>query len=115
MSAKNKLAIFGGPKTIAKEPADMFSWPIVTPEDEEAVLDVLRKKSMSGNDITRQFEQEFAEWIGMRYALAYPSGTESLRAAFWAVGIAAGDEVISSSITFWATCLPETLVYHKPR
>ena len=31
-------------------------------QDEEAVLDVLRSNRISGNDVTQQFEREFAEW-----------------------------------------------------
>ena len=88
----------------ARSPATLFSWPIVTREDEEAVLDVLRRGAMSGTDVTVQFEEEFARWMGVKYALAYPSGTESIRAALWACGIGAGDEVISSSMVIWAGC-----------
>ena len=41
----------------------MKKWPINTQEDEDAVLDVLRRRAMSGTDITRKFEQEFADWM----------------------------------------------------
>ena len=100
----SELAVLGGPRAITREPGDLFSWPIVTREDEEAVLDVLRRGAMSGTDVTVQFEEEFARWMGVKYALAYPSGTESIRAALWACGIGAGDEVISSSMVIWAGC-----------
>ena len=30
----NTLAILGGPKSITKDPGDIFTWPIVTKEDE---------------------------------------------------------------------------------
>ena len=100
----SELAVLGGPKAITREPGDLFCWPIVTREDEEAVLDVLRRGAMSGTDVTVRFEEEFARWMGVKYALAYPSGTESIRAALWACGIGAGDEVISSSMVIWAGC-----------
>src|SRR5262249_29971984 len=49
-------------------------------------------------------EAEFAAWLGTKFALAYPSGTESIRAALWACGVGAGDDVISSSMVIWAGC-----------
>jgi len=103
-SRASELALLGGPKSITCEAGDIFGWPIVTEEDEQAVLDVLRRGAMSGTDVTRQFEGEFAEWIGARHALGYCSGTSALHAAMWACGIGAGDEVICPSMTFWASC-----------
>jgi len=99
-----ELAIHGGPGAITRDPGDMFHWPIVTREDEEAVLEVLRRGAMSGTDVTIQFEAEYAAWIGRKYALAYPSGTESIRAALWACGVGAGDEIIASPVVIWAGC-----------
>jgi dTDP-4-amino-4,6-dideoxygalactose transaminase len=85
---------------------DIFTWPIITQEDEQAVLDVLRRRAMSGTDVTKQFEQEFAAWMGMKYGLGAPNGTDSLRAAMWACGVGAGDEIICPSMTYWATAMP---------
>lgn len=102
MSSK-KLALSGGSKAVTEDPGDMFKWPIVTQEDEDAVLEVLRNGAMSGTDITKAFEKEFADWMGMDYALAYCNGTESLRAAMWACGVGAGDEIICPSMTYWAS------------
>ena len=98
------LAIQGGSKTITSKSPALFQWPIVTREDEEAVLDVLRRGAMSGTEITKQFESEFAQWMGLDHALGYCNGTESLRAAFWACGVGAGDEIICPSMTYWASC-----------
>ncbi|MDD2286865.1 MAG: hypothetical protein PHQ11_15870, partial [Paludibacter sp.] len=60
----SKLAIFGGEKAIKTDPGDMFTWPIITHEDEEAVLEVLRRGAMSNTDVTKKFEEEFAAWQG---------------------------------------------------
>lgn len=89
---------------MTKEPGNIFHWPIVTKADEDAVLDVLRRGAMSGTDITKRFEREFADWMGMKFGLAYNNGTESLRAAMWACGVGAGDELICPSMTYWASC-----------
>ncbi len=39
MSDKKELALLGGPKSVQRDPADMFAWPIVTQEDEDALLE----------------------------------------------------------------------------
>jgi len=101
---KSELALFGGPRSVTVEAGDAFRWPIVTEEDEAAVLEVLRRGAMSGTDVTKQFEQEFAQWMGMQYALGCCNGTASVNAALWACGVGAGDEVICPSVTYWASC-----------
>ena len=58
MSTQNALAIHGGPKAVTGDEGDIFRWPIVTEEDEEAVLAVLRRGAMSGLDITYEFEED---------------------------------------------------------
>lgn len=100
------LAIDGGSKAVQTSPGDIFSWPIVTEEDEQAVLEVLRKGNMSGTDVTMEFEKEFAFWHGVKYALAHNNGTSALHAAMFACGVGVGDEVISPSLTYWASALP---------
>ena len=102
----SKLALFGGPKAIQADPGDMFTWPIITKEDEEAILDVIRGGKMSGTDITKQFEKEFAAWQGSKYALGFNNGTGSLHAAMYACKVGVGDEIISPSATYWATIAP---------
>ena len=101
-----KLALVGGPQAVTTEPGDIFTWPIVTDEDEQAVLEVLRSGNMSGTDVTRKFEADFAEWIGLPFALACCNGTAAVQAAMWAVGVGRGDEVICPSMTYWASGLP---------
>jgi dTDP-4-amino-4,6-dideoxygalactose transaminase len=61
---------------------------------------------MSGTDVTRQFEEEYATWQGSRYALGYSSGTAALLGAMYACKVGVGDEVICPSITYWASALP---------
>lgn len=98
-----KLAINGGAKFIQQEDEFMFHWPIVTQEDLDAVAEVMKAGSMSGTGITKQFEKEFAEWIGADYALGFNNGTSAIYAAMWACGIGAGDEIIVPSMTYWAS------------
>lgn len=102
----SRLAILGGEKTVKSESGDMFTWPIITKEIEEAVLEVLRKGAMSGTDVTKKFEEEYAHWHKMKYALGHSTGTGALHCAMFGLGIGKGDEIICPSITYWASCLP---------
>lgn len=102
----SKLAILGGEKTVSTPVGDMFKWPLVNQAMEEAVLAVLRDGNMSGTDITKKFETEFAKWNRTKYALAHSCGTAALQAAMFGCGVGHGDEVICPSITYWASGLP---------
>ena len=100
------LALTGGYKAGNSVSAELFKWPIVTAEDENAVIEVLRAGSMSGTDITQIFEKEYAQWTGVKYALGCCNGTAALTEALWACGVGAGDEVIGPSMTYWASATP---------
>ena len=102
----SKLAILGGEKIAKSSLAANLKWPIVNQEMEEGVLSVLRDCNMSGTDITKQFETEFAKWNGTKYALAQSSGTSCLQAAMFGVGLGHGDELICPATTYWASGLP---------
>jgi dTDP-4-amino-4,6-dideoxygalactose transaminase len=102
---KNTLAINGGDKAVKTDPGDIFRWPIVTAEDEDAVLDVLRRGAMSGMDVTLKFEEDLKEWFGLDYALCHNTGTAAIQAAMYACGVRTGDEVICQSLTYWGSVL----------
>ena len=69
--AMSKLAFFGGPKAVTADEGDIFRWPIITAEDEAAVLDVLRRGAMSGWDLTLAFEEDLKSTL----ACSTPSAT----------------------------------------
>jgi len=102
----SELALLGGPKAIRSDTKGMFDWPVITKEDEDAVLEVLRTGRMSGIDVTQKFEKEFAEWLGAKYALAHNNGTAAIHGALFALGVGHGDEIICPSVTYWASALP---------
>lgn len=102
----SELAILGGPKAVQVDPEDALSWPMITQEDEDAVLEVLRRGGMSGIDVTTAFEEEMAAWHGLDYALGFSSGTGAIHAALFGCKVGVGDEIISPSMTYWASCLP---------
>ena len=100
----NKLALLGGEPVLKNPEERMFHWPIVNDAMRTAQAEVLESGNMSGTDISKKFEAEFAAWQGTKYALSHDNGTNALTAAFWAVGIGPGDEVICTSVTYWASC-----------
>jgi perosamine synthetase len=104
MKKINKLALLGGEKTVKSEHKELFTWPIINKAMEDAALNVIRERTASGIDITKEFEQGFADWHGSKYALAHVNGTASLQAAMYALGVGEGDEIICPSITYWASC-----------
>ena len=103
---RSDLALLGGPRAVTTEPKDLFDWPIVTEEHEQAVLEALRARKMSGRDITQQFEAEYARAIGRTYALGCNNGTAAIHCGLYGMGVGVGDEVIVPSITYWASALP---------
>ena len=101
-----KLAILGGTPDIQNPPKELFKWPIITKEDEDAVLDVVRNNLYSKTKITEQFQLEFAEYLGVNHALAFTNGTQAIEAAMFAIGLGMGDEIICTTKTYWASAVP---------
>jgi perosamine synthetase len=77
--------------------------PVLGPEEEAAVIEVLRSGDLSLGPRVPAFEQEFAEWVGAPHASAVSSGTAGLHLALRAVGVSAGDEVVTSPFSFVAS------------
>jgi dTDP-4-amino-4,6-dideoxygalactose transaminase len=73
------------------------------PEEEQAVLEVLRSGWLTLGEVTREFESRFATRVGARHAIAVSNGTAALHLALLAAGVEAGDEVIVPALTFVAT------------
>lgn len=105
VAQKSSLALNGGGKAVQIDAGDLFRWPIITPEDEEAVLGVLRRGAMSDTEITRQFELELGAWFGVEHTLCYNTGTAAIQTAMHACGVRTGDEVICQSMTYWGSAL----------
>jgi dTDP-4-amino-4,6-dideoxygalactose transaminase/acetyltransferase-like isoleucine patch superfamily enzyme len=73
------------------------------PEEQEAVLGVLRSGMLAAGERVRELEASFSRAHEARHAIAVSSGTAALTAALRAHGIGSGDEVITSPLTFVAT------------
>ncbi|HVQ07447.1 MAG TPA: DegT/DnrJ/EryC1/StrS aminotransferase family protein [Allosphingosinicella sp.] len=80
-------------------------WPAYSPEEIEAVAEVLRSGRVNywtGSE-GRDFEKEFASWCGSGHGVALANGTVALDVAVRALEIGPGDEVIVTPRTFIAS------------
>jgi len=72
-------------------------------EDIKAVAEVLRSDWITQGPQVDEFEKKVAEYCGIEFAVAMSSGTAALHAACSVAGISAGDEAVTTPITFAAT------------
>ena len=71
-----------------------FHAPDISEDEIQAVVETLRSGWLTTGLKVRQFEAEFARYIGCRQAIAVNSGTAALHLALEAVGVTEGDEVL---------------------
>jgi dTDP-4-amino-4,6-dideoxygalactose transaminase len=77
--------------------------PDLGPEEEQALVDVIRSKWLTMGDRTKEFERRFAAEIGVPVALAVNSATAALHMALAVLDVGPGDEVVVPALTFVAT------------
>ncbi len=87
-------------RTAAKIP---IAHPFIGDEERQRVLDVLASGILVADRVVREFEDAFAAYIGVPHAVATSSGTAALQVALEALGIGAGDRVVTTPFTFAAT------------
>jgi len=99
-------AVLGGTPAVSLEHDAANLWPRLTEEDERAVLEVMRSGNITTHPVVRQLEEDYARFVERPYALAHCSGTAALLAAYYALDLQPGDEVLVPSATFWASVVP---------
>ena len=80
-----------------------FQPPAVGDEEIEAVAETLRSGWLTTGPKAAELEHRFAEFCGARRVLAVSSGTAALHLSLLALGVGAGDEVVTTPITWPAT------------
>lgn len=114
---KEKLALFGGQKTIMTA---FKSYNPIGKEEVEAAKAVIESGVLSqflgawhedfyGGPKVREFEHQCAEYFGVKHAITVNSWTSGLVAAVGAIGIEPGDEVI---VTPWTMSASATAILH---
>jgi perosamine synthetase len=77
--------------------------PLIGEEEKSAVMKVLDSGMLASGPRTEEFEKKFAEYVGIKYAIATTSGTTALHLGLLSLGVARGDEVILPAFSFIAT------------
>ncbi len=103
---RDQPALLGGPRAVDLDQLRANQWPIITADEERAVIEVLRSGLLSVNDNVTRLEQAWCQWLGVGHAVAHCNGTSAILAALHALGLRAGDEVIVPSATYWASVTP---------
>lgn len=75
----------------------------ITDEDVKVVIEALKSDYMTQGPLIGQFEKNFAEYIGSKYACVVSNGTAALHLCAMALDIKPGDKVITTPITFVAS------------
>ncbi len=113
--SKSKLALLGG------EPVCKFEKTELWEPDRERELALCKRIiderafSSTGHPIAVEFEEKFRKQVaGTKYVLAQNNGTSTLLAAFFAVGVKPGDEVITPTYNWICSFAPVTLLGARP-
>ncbi|WP_222592002.1 DegT/DnrJ/EryC1/StrS family aminotransferase, partial [Oceanithermus desulfurans] len=77
--------------------------PDISEADVQAVAEVVRSGRLALGPKTVAFEQDMAEYIGVKHAVAVSSGTAALHLLVRALNMGPGDEVLVPSFTFAAS------------
>jgi dTDP-4-amino-4,6-dideoxygalactose transaminase len=75
----------------------------IKPEVDAAMLGVLQSAAFINGPEVKALEQELATYLGAKHVIGCANGTDALQIAMMALGLQAGDEVITASFTFVAT------------
>jgi L-glutamine:2-deoxy-scyllo-inosose/3-amino-2,3-dideoxy-scyllo-inosose aminotransferase len=100
----SKLALSGGSPMRDSKANPWPKWPVWDSKEEKALLEVLNSGVWSYNGPKEtEFNKNFAEYTGVKYAISAANGTVTLQMALEACQIGVGDEVILPGLTWQAT------------
>ncbi|HDI01055.1 MAG TPA: aminotransferase DegT, partial [Candidatus Bathyarchaeota archaeon] len=77
--------------------------PILDDEMVEAAVQALQNERFVLGESVFKFEEEFARYIGVKYAISTNSGTDALHIALLALGVGSKDEVLTTPFSFIAS------------
>lgn len=80
-----------------------YCLPDITEEEINEVVATLKSGWLAKGPRTIEFEEQFANYVGAKYAIGMNSATAALHIALLSAGVGPGDEVITTSMTFAAS------------
>ena len=93
-------------KWITEDEKAVMEWPKFSQKEEQAVLRVLRDGDVSTHPVIQELEIDYATYTGRKYCVAHNNGTSALMAAFHALDLKPGNEILVPTATFWASVVP---------
>ncbi len=94
---------------------ELDEWKQITEEEAKVAYDMtLRNELSGGTPVVREFEKEWREWIGTKYAITTCNGTSTLYSAFFGLGVGPGDEVICPTYTWICTIASAIMLGARP-
>ena len=100
--------------TFEQQPSVAIADPWVGDEEKDAVERVLESGQLAAGDVVTEFESEFADHSDCDHGVATSNGTTALHTALHALGIGAGDTVVTTPFTFIATANAVRMVGAEP-
>ncbi len=97
----NTLAIFGGKPVFEKKIG--YGHQFIDDNDIQSVVNVLKSDYLTCGPQIDEAEKKLSKMVNAKYAVLMANGTAALHAMCFAAGIASGDEVITSPLTFAAS------------
>jgi len=80
-----------------------YSTQLIDDDDIQAVISVLKSPLLAQGPKVAQFEEDLCTYTKADYAVTFNSATSALQAAYTVAGIAQGDEIITTPLSFVAT------------
>ncbi len=105
-TGEEKLALMGGEKAVTTPHADADKWPLYGPEEEKAVIELLRNPNYSP---CAALEEDWKAFFKVPYVKSCMNGTSALCSMFFALNLPPGSEIMVPSYTFFATIVPMRL------
>ncbi len=112
--SRSDLALFGGDRAVTAEAKE--NWPVPLDQIKGAVCRMIDEGvwSKSGEGTPLELEKRFAEYVGVDHCLCQHNGTSTLWAAYYAVGIRRGDEVLHPCYTWICSISPAVHMGARP-
>lgn len=116
VATQHELALFGGPKAVTIAPADAERWRPPVERELELVTQLIRQRYLSaaGYGFARGVEEEFRARLGVKHCASQNNGTSTLWAAYFAVGVGPGDEVLHPAFTWICSIAPAVFLGARP-
>lgn len=94
---------------------ELDRWRQITEEEVAMAAEMTGRNELSGGTpVVREFEKEWREWIGSKFAVSVVNGTAALYSAYFGLGVGPGDEVICPINTWICSIAPALLLGAKP-